>query len=139
MVSDTTYISFYNSSWRIRIFKKTIRLLGSPKFFRFRIHEDGRSMLLEPFDRITLTSFRVPKNIDDEHGSLEIHSKPMTTILAKRMGWDMKRSYRIPGKVYQSQKVVVFDLTQASIITEDNSVNAFIRLNAEQQNGDTNE
>lgn len=41
-----------------------------PKFIRFRINEDATSLLLEPFDRITLTSFRVSSKLDDEEGKM---------------------------------------------------------------------
>lgn len=135
--NEATYISFYHRCNTVRVFKKTMRALGSPKFIRFRVHENGRYMLLEPFDRISQNStFRVPVNLEDENGNMDIHSKPFTRAIAKKMGWDITRSYRIPGEVYQSEKIVVFDLTKAVIITEDNSANAFTRLNAEQQNGD---
>ncbi len=137
--NEATYISFYFRCNTIRIFKKTMRTLGSPKFIRFRVHENGRYMLLEPFDRITQSStFRVPSNLEDENGNMDIHSKPFMWVIAKQMGWDITRSYRVPGEVYQSEKIVVFDLTKAVIITEDNSVNAFTCLNVEKPNGESN-
>lgn len=123
MKSDTTYISFYLKSNTIRIFKKTIRGLGSPKFIRFRVNPEGTSLLLEEWDRITLTSFRIPKNIEDVEGSMDVHSKPFSRLMAYKLGWDAEKSYRIPGRVIQHQKVAVFDLTQAVQITESNRVN----------------
>lgn len=128
MKTETTYISFYLKSNTIRIFKKTIRGLGMPKFIRFRVNPEGTSMLLEEFDRITLTSFRIPKNIDDIDGSMEVHSKPFSRIMAFKQGWDVEKSYRIPGKVIKHQKVAVFDLTQAVQISEDNKINPFLNL-----------
>lgn len=123
MKSDTTYISFYLKSNTIRIFKKAIRGLGLPQFIRFRVNSEGTSMVLEKYDRITLTSFRIPKNIEDVDGSMDVHSKPFCRLMAFKLGWDVEKSYRIPGRVIQHQKVVVFDLTQAVQITEDNRVN----------------
>ena len=123
MKNDTTYISFYLKSNTIRIFKKTIRGLGVPKFIRFRVNPEGTSMLLEEFDRITLTSFRIPKNIEEVDGSMEVHSKPFSRLMAFKQGWDVDKSYRIPGRVIKHQKVAVFDLTQAVQILEENRIN----------------
>ena len=128
MKSEITYISFYLKSNTIRIFKKTIRGLGMPKFIRFRVNPEGTSMLLEEYDRITLTSFRIPKNIDDVEGSMEVHSKAFSRLMAFKQGWDVERSYRIPGKVIKHQKVAVFDLTQAVQILEENRINPFENL-----------
>lgn len=128
--SDTTYISFYLRSNTMRIFKKTIRGLGIPQFFRFRVSPTGTSMLLEEFDRITLTSFRVPKNIEEVEGSLEVHSKPFCRLMAHMQGWDISKSYRVPGRVFKAQNVVVFDLTQAVEITEHNRVDSLENFRA---------
>lgn len=128
MKSEITYISFYLRSNTIRIFKKTIRGLGMPKFIRFRVNPEGTSMLLEEYDRITLTSFRIPKNIDEVEGSMEVHSKAFSRLMAFKQGWDVERSYRIPGKVIKHQKVAVFDLTQAVQILEENRINPFENL-----------
>ena len=128
MKSEITYISFYLKSNTIRIFKKTIRGLVMPKFIRFRVNPEGTSMLLEEYDRITLTSFRIPKNIDDVEGSMEVHSKAFSRLMAFKQGWDVERSYRIPGKVIKHQKVAVFDLTQAVQILEENRINPFENL-----------
>ena len=74
-MADSTYISFYSKSGCIRIFKASVRAIGMPRFIRFRINEDATSLLLEPFDRITLTSFRVSAKLDDEEGKMEVYSK----------------------------------------------------------------
>lgn len=120
MNSETAYITFYLYSNAIRIFKKTIRGLSSPKFIRFRVNPDGTSMLLEEYDRITLTSFRIPKNIEDTDGNMTVYSKAFCRLMAYKQGWNVEKSYRVPGKVMQHQKVVVFDLTKAVEIVNNN-------------------
>ncbi|MBQ2378058.1 MAG: hypothetical protein II297_06630 [Clostridia bacterium] len=69
----------------------------------------------------TFTTLRVPKNIYDENGGMEVHSKGLCRILANRLGWDVSSSYRIPGKLIPRQKIVVFDLTSATIIPPNNN------------------
>ncbi len=115
-----TYISFYLSSNTIRIFKSAIRVLGEPAFIQFKVHTDGKSMIVQPYDRITLTSFRVPKNLFDDNGSMEIHSKGLCRLLANQRGWNTDCSYRIRGRLIEQQGLAVFDLTTATIINATN-------------------
>lgn len=59
MNKSSTYISFYNKRGTIRIFKKTIRLLGSPKFIRFQIHHEKQMLLKKA---ISVDSWLNPTN-----------------------------------------------------------------------------
>lgn len=118
-MANLTFISFYGKTGNIRIFKKAVRAIGLPKFIRFRINEDATSLLLEPFDRISLTSFRVPANLNDEVGNMDVYSKSLIDLLSQRLGWELGRSYRVPGKVLPQQGVVLYDLTQAQEIPGD--------------------
>lgn len=118
-MAESTYISFYSKWGSIRIFKDSVRAIGMPKFIRFRINEDATSLLLEPFDRITLTSFRVSAKLDDDEGKMEVYSKPFVRGLSKRLGWENGKSYRVPGKVLSKQGVVLYDLTKAQEIPND--------------------
>ncbi len=75
-------------------------------------------MLMEPSDKKTFTSFRVPKlKNPDGVGRVRIYCKAFTHILAARQHWDNVRSYRIPGKLLPGMKIAVFNLTQAVNIT----------------------
>lgn len=118
-MADSTYISFYSKSGCIRIFKASVRAIGMPRFIRFRINEDATSLLLEPFDRIMLTSFRVSAKLDDEEGKMEVYSKPLVQGLSQQLGWGNGKSYRVPGKVLLRQGVVLYDLTKAQEIPND--------------------
>ena len=48
-MSNETYISFYLNSSRIHIFRKAIKEIGNPKFIRFLVKEDGKSMIMEAY------------------------------------------------------------------------------------------
>ena len=63
-MSTDTFISFYLSNSGIHVFSKTILDLGNPQFIRFRFHEDGKSMVIEAYDKKDFQSHRVPKRND---------------------------------------------------------------------------
>ena len=113
MRNDVAYVSFYMRSNTIRIFKSTIRAMGTPKFIRLRIHETEGTMIIEPYDRITFSSFRVPFPLNDSKEGMDIHSKRFIRIVAAPMRWDMERTYRVAGELYKEQRIVKFDLEQA--------------------------
>lgn len=113
MRNDAAYVSFYMRSNIIRIFKSTIRAMGTPKFIRLRIHEPEGTMIIEPYDRITFSSFRVPFPLNDSKEGMDIHSKRFIQIVAELMRWDMERTYRVSGELYGKLKIVKFDLVQA--------------------------
>ena len=87
--------------------------MGTPKFIRLRIHETEGTMIIEPYDRITFSSFRVPFPLNEAKEGLDIHSKRFIRIVAAPMQWDMERTYRVAGELYERQKIVKFDLVQA--------------------------
>lgn len=118
-MAESVYISFYVKASRIRIFKDSVRSIGMPKFVRFRISPDAKLIVLEPYDRITLSSFRVPKSFDTEDIRMDVSSKSMVDALAQRMHWNKDWSYRVPGRYLLQQNVVVFDLRRAEVIPGD--------------------
>ena len=117
-MSNQTYISFYLKSNTIRVFKSSIKAINAPMYIRFRINNETNQMIIEPYNKKKFTSFRVPQNLFDVEGSMELHSKSFCRIMSNRMKWDYNRSYRIPGKIYLEQKIIMFDLSQATLINE---------------------
>lgn len=117
---DKTSLSIYLRSNTIRVYKSTIRLLNTPKFIQFRVHSDGNSIMVMPYPQQTFTSFRVPKNIYEEDGDMEVHSKMLCEIIGKKHNWDFECSYRIPGRYIPEQNIVVYDFKRASIIPQYN-------------------
>lgn len=123
-MAEQTYISLYGKCGKIHIFKSTIRAIGQPRFIRFRLSKDGR-VLLEPYDRITLTSFRVPKDLDDMGSTMEISTTALIRIIYREWGFDITKSYRIEGILYEDKQIAIFDIASAIKITEDNKPNNF--------------
>ena len=110
---DEPYVSFYLRQNRIRVFRQTITAIGDPRFIRFMIKKDGSSLILLPYNKKTFQSLRVPETANYDRWSMEISSKPLCLLLAHRLGWELSRSYRIPGKVYEQQPLVLFNLSRA--------------------------
>ena len=58
------------------------------------------------------------KSVDDiiSRISATFQNKQYLSRVAKLHNWDLSRSYRVPGKVYEAKKAAVFDLTKAEAI-----------------------
>jgi hypothetical protein len=68
---------------------------------------------MEPYDKKEFQSMRVPNAVYIKTGTMDFGSVGFCRLLANRLGWERAFSYRIPGKVMPSQKLVIFDLTSA--------------------------
>ncbi len=114
-----TVISFYLSSNTLRVSTKAIRELDSPSYVRFLVNPDKELMAMESYDRKEFTSFRIQKKVllDSKSNSFRIRSKKFCQIVARQMGWDAGKSYRVPGNVYHNLKVAVYRLEEASVIS----------------------
>ena len=113
-MNERTNISFYLKSGTIRVYRATMRALEKPEFIRLRLHPQISSLIVEPFDKITLTSFRVPQKLFKDNGAMQIHSKALCDMVAEAMNWENERSYTVTGRPIVGQKIVLFDLTKAS-------------------------
>lgn len=76
---------------------------------------DGQSLLIRAYERKDFKSHEVPQNVYDGRRSLEISSRKLCGILADLHGWDLKRSYRVPGVIMKNQHSVLFPLTKATV------------------------
>lgn len=120
-MDEKTSISFYLRANRIHVFKSSIRLIGMPKFIRFRVNYTENKLLIEPYFKRSFTSFRVPeRQMNDTRGGMELSSMGFCRILARQLGWDIGQSYRIPGKIYEKERVIIFDLSKAAQIVNNN-------------------
>lgn len=111
-----TNISFYLRANRIHIFVDALRGIGEPSRICFMISENGESLLISPYDKRDFKSHSVPKEVYSGTEAMEISSIKLCRIIAKLHDWDLSQSYRVPGKVYESQKIAIFDLDKAEAI-----------------------
>ena len=111
-----TFISFYLAGGRVHIKADAVRGIGEPPFVRFLIAEDGKSMVMEPYNRKVFASMRVPPTMYKKTGQrarMEIKCAPVCRYLAACLGWDESSTYRVPGRILPQQRFVLFDLTSA--------------------------
>ncbi len=113
-----TYISFYLRNNRIHIFIDALRGIGSPKYVCFMIADDRNTLILSPYRKKDFHSHRVPQDVYHGKGSFYLASMPLCKILTVEFGWDCCKSYRIPGRLVEDKKIVVFDLRLATQIGE---------------------
>ena len=119
-MSEKTHLSFYLAYNTFRVSTDAVRHVGCPEYVRCLINPDDLRMAMEVYERKGLTSFKVPEKLfsDTKGTSMRIRSKPFCYLLASKMGWDMTKSYRIPGDIFSKQQVVIFDLSQAVVLNE---------------------
>lgn len=110
------YISFYLKANRIHIFVETLRSMGSPGRIRFLISEDGRTLLVHPYGKRGFTSHIVPREVYNGKRSLETSSYKLCAVLAELHGWDLRCSYRVPGRIAADTCSVRFFLDKAEAI-----------------------
>jgi len=111
-----TNISFYLRANRIHIFVDALRGIGEPSRICFMISESGESLLIAPYDKRDFKSHSVPQEVYSGTEAMEISSIKLCRIIAKLHDWDLSRSYRVPGKVYERKKIAIFDLNNAEPI-----------------------
>lgn len=123
---NKTYISIYFNSNSIYIFKKNIRFLGSYKFIQFRVNFENKTMIILGSNKNSFTTFRIPKNILNDNGYMAVHSKALCSILAYQFNWDKEYSYRVPGTLLSKQGIILFDLTRAEKIRDNNDKQGWV-------------
>ena len=120
---NKTYVSFYLKDGMINVYTDAIRFLGEPNYFRFLLNGDGSSMIMQAYHKKEFQSIRVPKNADRTWTQTRFCRAPMCRLMKNALGWEPDKSYRVPGKYIPAQKIVVFDMTKATIINNQNSQN----------------
>ena len=113
---DETYISFYLRYNRIHVFTNALREIGEPSRICFMIGENGHSLLMVPYKKRDFRSHYVPRDVYNGCDSMEINSMKLCRIIAFIHNWDVRKSYRVPGRIFPDEQVVIFNLDRASII-----------------------
>lgn len=111
-----SYISFYLKANRVHVFIDVLRGLASPSRICFMIEENGRTLLIAPYEKRDFKSHAVPPEAYKGAGGLEVCSMRLCQIIARLHHWDTNRSYRVPGTIYHEKEVAIFRLAEADII-----------------------
>ena len=79
-------------------------------------------MIMEPYHKKEFQSIRVKKDNRISH-KLCFRCRPLCRLLEYALSWNGSRSYRIPGKLILSQRIILFDLARAVVIGSQDSMN----------------
>ena len=113
---NETYISFYLRSNRIHVFTNALREIGEPSRICFLVGENGHSLLMVPYRKRDFRSHNVPRDVYSGCDSMEISSMKLCRIIAFIHNWDIRQSYRVPGRIFPDEQVVICDLDGAAVI-----------------------
>ena len=114
---NETYISFYLRYNRIHVFTNALREIGEPSRICFMIGENGHSLLMVPYKKRDFRSHYVPRDVYNGCDSMEINSMKLCRIIAFIHNWDVRKSYRVPGRIFPDEQVAIFNLDSAATIT----------------------
>lgn len=115
-MANETSISFYLKLNRIHIFVEALRRIGSPQYICFLVEENGKSMVMKPYPKKDFISLAVPRDVYNSVDSMEVSSIRLCTLLSQINSWNPEKSYRVPGKIYSDQKMILFDFSKAEKI-----------------------
>ncbi len=84
-----------------------------PENVCFLISPDGNTLALAVYPRKDQKSHRIPKKVYMGEKGMTVSSNRLCRIISDMHNWDMDASYRVPGKIYQAQGLVLFYLKEA--------------------------
>ncbi len=113
---NNTFISVYLRYNRIHVYVDSLRGIGSPSRVCFLFNPEKNRLLMVPYEKLDFKSHRVPAVSYKGKGGVEIFSIRLCRALADINDWDLRYSYRIPGKIYPDQRVVAYSLREAQRI-----------------------
>ena len=95
-------------------------ILGHPRFIRFLVSKDGKSLLLTRAEKKDFQSFRVPKDINNSGWKFEIGSIQFCRCLASSLSWLPYATYRISADSYIPSRYARFCLTEGLLLSTHN-------------------
>ncbi len=104
--------------------KPTIIKLGFPSQVELLINKQECQIAIRPCDVSNEAATAFYKNKDKKVMNVRWNNKDLLTTLSAMMGWDLDTTdgYRIDGKYYEDENVMIYDLRQAKpILAKDKS------------------
>lgn len=108
-----THISFYLRRGKIYIYVQALRGIGMPENVCFLISPDGNTLALTAYQKKDQKSHRIPKRVYMGEKGMTISSCSLCRIISELHNWDMDASYKVPGKIYPDQDIVLFYFKEA--------------------------
>ena len=99
---------------RIRIYKRTLYSIGTPKFIHLLVNPEERTLAILRSDHSDLGAYRLPQARFKDKQCFEITSKfLMRGLLDLCDNWQDNHSYRVYGDLIPDEGVVQFNLADS--------------------------
>lgn len=100
---------------RIRVFKKTLRALGMPKYIQILVNPDTSVIAIQCMDTRPLHQYhRIKWKELETRRNYEVYSSFLVDKLKEVcVDWSRHEAYRVIGRYYSTSRVAAFDLKNA--------------------------
>ena len=96
---------------RIRIYKRTLHILGDPKFIQLLINPEDLLIIVRAANQSSSMTHRIALENFVSKQSYELTSKQLIQGMQRVcVNWNAGESYRILGEIVHSENIVRFDL-----------------------------
>lgn len=113
MKNNIAAISIDQKKGRIRVYKKTLHLLGDPDYIQLLVNPEDLFIAIRPVGKKAKLAHKVDweNTLNTSHSSFELYSKNLIETLAKVCPqWNKSKNYRLTGEIIESENVAMFDL-----------------------------
>lgn len=104
-------ISFNYKHGKVRVYRRLIETLGSPKYIQFLIKPEDKLLFIVGLEKREQDSFPVVLSKDSRHGGMVLNGQRFVRKMSEIGGWSLEGSYVIGGKVVEGMNMIEFDLT----------------------------
>lgn len=104
-------ISLNYKHGKVRVYKKVIHALGTPKFIQFLIMPEDKLLFIVGLDHREHDSFPVVLSEDIKHGGMVLHGQRFVRKMSEIGGWPLEGSHVIGGRFIDGSNMIEFDLT----------------------------
>ena len=110
-MSDCPTIFIDQKKYRIRIYKRTLHMLGDPKFIQLLINPEDLLIIVRAANQSSSMTHRIALENFVSKQSYELTSKQLIQGMQRVcVNWNAGESYRILGEIVHSENIVRFDL-----------------------------
>lgn len=104
-------ISFSYKHGEVRVYKKVIQALSTPKFIQFLIKPEDKLLFIVGLNHREQDSFPVVRSEDTKHGGMVLYGQRFVRKISEIGGWSLERSHVIGGRFIEGRNMIEFDLT----------------------------
>lgn len=99
---------------RVRIYKRTLHMLGDPQFIQLLINPNNLTVAIRPAEQTDTLAHRIMRKKRSDKTSYELYSSYFIRKLKSICtNWKDGESYRLFGEIFVSENVARFDLDKA--------------------------